>query len=1138
MVGPSKTLAGLFSREGRIFRNWPALVIGSIAFGILSLTSLHHYLLFHSLTEIFSVVIACGIFMFAWNSRRFLGSPYFLVVGISYLFVGILDTLHLLSYKGMGVFQGYDANLATELWVAARYFQSLSLLAAAYLVGRKVRSAYLWTTGLIGFALLLGSIFYWQIFPGCFIEGRGVTPFKIYSEYLISVIFLVAAAVLFRNRQYFDPSVLWAVVASLCMSVLSELSFSHYVNVYAPANIFGHLCRIAAFYFMYKAVIETGLSKPHTILFRDLKQREEELFEEKEKLGKYLDIAGAIIVVIDAGQKVTMINKKGCEVLGYRSNEIIGKEWFDHFVPAQIREQARNTFFKLMAGEVKPVEYFENPVLVKRGEERLIAWHNAVLHNEEGQIIATISSGEDITERKKVDEELSRLASFPALNPSPVLELDLDGQFKYLNPATHQMFPDLFVKGTTHAFLADFDDIVQSLTSAVGKKTLSREIHIGQDWFQQVFTYIEKLRRVRIYSMNVTERKRIEHHLRESELRFRLVIKHSPIMVFQQDRQLRYTWIYNPVLGYTVEQMVGKTDLDLFPGDAGKRIHQVKQSVMECGGGHRVEVELFFGENILCYDLVVEPLWDVTGEIAGVTGVFVDMTAHKEIEQKLQESEERFRMAVDHYPAMYMIYDAQRRFQFINAYGLQISGVTMEKVMGRRDEDVFPEDVTRSYLPILQRTFETRTRHTAECVMKFPTGNLTFIVTYVPWLDENGEIKQVMGITHDITERKMVESALKKAKDELELRVTQRTMELRAANEILEKILSATHFCVVYLDAQFNFIRVNKSYADACGYSPDFFIGKNHFDLYPSPENQAIFERVVKTGKPFSVFAKPFVFSDHPEWGVTYWDWSLFPLKDLSDKVEGLVFCLVDVTKRQIAEEELLKTQLNLQEAKRLSDIGTLAATVAHELRNPLAAIHIAAFNMYRKANNPLLEKSFSIIEKKVSESDQIINNLLFYSRLKPPHYERVNIHEVLEECLTVAQGRYEKETARLKKEFSGLKGVVVEADPLQVKEVLCNVINNAYDAISHCDGQVSVRGEVQGADIRIQVKDTGVGIEEEDLKKVFDPFFTTKAKGTGLGLTVCKQVITYHGGSIDIVSKKGQGTTVNVGLPRQRNTK
>ena len=243
----------------------------------LYLTSLYSYLLFHSLSEIFSVVVACGIFMVAWNSRQFLDNNYLLFIGIAYLFVGSLDLLHTLAYKGMGVFQGYGANLPTQLWIAARYIESFSLLIAPLVLGRKLRSSFVLMGYLLAVVILLASIFHWRIFPDCFVEGVGLTPFKKISEYIICFILIGSIALLVRKQKEFDRVILRFLVASILLTIAAELAFTSYISVYGIANLFGHLCKIISFYLIYKAIIETGLTKPYDVLFRNLKQSEEAL---------------------------------------------------------------------------------------------------------------------------------------------------------------------------------------------------------------------------------------------------------------------------------------------------------------------------------------------------------------------------------------------------------------------------------------------------------------------------------------------------------------------------------------------------------------------------------------------------------------------------------------------------------------------------------------------------------------------------------------------------------------------------------------------------------------------------------------------------------------------------------------------
>jgi len=145
------------------------------------------------------------------------------------------------------------------------------------------------------------------------------------------------------------------------------------------------------------------------------KQAEEALRKERDRTQKYLDVAGVMMIAIDPNHKVILINKKGCEVLGYDEDEILGKEWFDSFVPETKRAQIKEVFDKLMSGRIRPAEYFENPILTKKGEERVIAWHNTVLTDESGNIMGTLSSGEDVTEKRKLEASLIQAEKLAAV---------------------------------------------------------------------------------------------------------------------------------------------------------------------------------------------------------------------------------------------------------------------------------------------------------------------------------------------------------------------------------------------------------------------------------------------------------------------------------------------------------------------------------------------------------------------------------------------------------------------------------------------------------------------------------------------------------------------------------------------------
>ncbi|MDH4027990.1 MAG: ATP-binding protein [Nitrospirota bacterium] len=235
--------------------------------------SLYNYLLFHSIVEVFSIVISFGIFMFSWNSRRFQDNDYFLFLGILYLFVGLLDLLHTLSYTGMNIFIDYD-YYANQLWIATRALESVSLVIAFFFLGSKRRDFHLPVLAAYTavFALIVLSIFYWKTFPVCFVEGQGQTPFKIISEYIISSVLIAGIVMLFMNKNHFDKNIFRLLFYSFFFTIISELAFTFYVSNYGLSNMIGHYFKVFSFYMIYKAIIETGLIKPYDLLFTDLQK--------------------------------------------------------------------------------------------------------------------------------------------------------------------------------------------------------------------------------------------------------------------------------------------------------------------------------------------------------------------------------------------------------------------------------------------------------------------------------------------------------------------------------------------------------------------------------------------------------------------------------------------------------------------------------------------------------------------------------------------------------------------------------------------------------------------------------------------------------------------------------------------------
>jgi PAS domain S-box-containing protein len=436
------------------------------------------------------------------------------------------------------------------------------------------------------------------------------------------------------------------------------------------------------------------------------------------------------------------------------------------------------------------------------------------------------------------------------------------------------------------------------------------------------------------------------------------------------------------------------------------------------------------------------------------------------------------------------------------------------------------------------------------------------------------QITLLLGGMWSHVQKSRSKAALQAAYDELERKVQQRTAELAAANKALQEDIierERTEEALRHSEERFRraieeapipivmhaedgeVLQLNRTWTKLTGYTEDDIRTFDEWaiDKVIGEGTQEVrdFMRRLFSGSggsrvEFAVRTK--------DGGVRHWSFSASSPGVLADGRRFVVGMALDITERKEAENvlrrdkeaferlvqertrDLAAAEVQLERAKRLSDIGTLAATVAHELRNPLAAISMAAYNVRAKAKMPALEKHLRNIEKKVSESEQIISNLLFYSKIKPPRFEAASLYDVIRQCAAASASIAKKEIP-VKLRIRPLKGVLIEADSLQMTEVITNLLNNARDAISEPGGGIEIVGNEDGGNIRIVIRDSGCGIDKEDLQRIFDPFYTTKAKGTGLGLSVCQQIINLHNGEISIESEMGKGSTVTLRLPKKR---
>lgn len=259
--------------------------------------SRYSYPFFHSIVEIATVAVAFGLFAFTWNTRKFHENHFFLFLGTGFLFAAVLGLLHILSYKGMEIFRGYDANLPTQLWIAMRYLETCAVLGAFLFLDRK-GNPWIALAGFAAVTAVLIAATFGRMFPDCFVEGSGLTPFKIGSEFVIALSLLAANGMLYRRRARFDRHVLRFLYAANFAGAAAEMSFTLYVDVFGLSNLIGHLLRLTAVYLIYRAIIDIGLNRPFDVLFRNLQAssdaQEKLIGELKDALGQVTTLKGML----------------------------------------------------------------------------------------------------------------------------------------------------------------------------------------------------------------------------------------------------------------------------------------------------------------------------------------------------------------------------------------------------------------------------------------------------------------------------------------------------------------------------------------------------------------------------------------------------------------------------------------------------------------------------------------------------------------------------------------------------------------------------------------------------------------------------------------------------------------------------
>ncbi|MBE0480923.1 MAG: PAS domain S-box protein [Dehalococcoidia bacterium] len=899
------------------------------------------------------------------------------------------------------------------------------------------------------------------------------------------------------------------------------------------------------------------------------------LRESEQKYRNIVELAPDAIITIDLKGRVTSCNSAFTSLTGYSRDQIIGKYITE--LPT-VRIEDTLLYSKGLASVVRgqvPRPIIEFAWVHKDGSRRLGEARVSLMKVGDEEVGIQVIAA-DITQRKlheqalrdahdeletrvkertsdlaRANEQLSRevldrknaetalrqseqLYSALLSNLTDALFLFQDDRITWCNSTASHLFgysrEELIGKGADFFCIGvgNLKEFARTVTDAGNGGTARRVMRfVRKDGNTADIEY--SLSRIPgkdpvqtiIVARDVTERRRAEEAVREAERRYRAIFDNRLLMVYVFDEDGTFLDANASALeklGYSQKDLgkVSFSDL-LSPSILQPAITGITEMLRHGHMQHGMEYPLRGkGGNTVWVETFVIPLERTSKGFVGL-GIAQDITERKRVEDALRESEHNYSALVSNLgDAIFRYRDGE--LDWWNDKIEEITGYTREE-LGQQEVQFFmpPELDLRAMSRAVGKGLEEKDvfRGVSKAIRKDGTVlDIEYSTSLVPGKDP----VELVGIVRDVTERNRMQAALKESEENYRL------------------LFESTFDAIVVVDAEtMKIVFGNRRAAQLFGFgSVGEGIGANILD-FVHPEDREEIARGLLEELYVLERRKKYEIRAYTVDGGEMWIRALATRIEFQGKPAALV-SVRDVTRHKIEEEEKRRLEEQLQLAGRLAAVGELAAGVAHELNNPLAAIQAyAQFLVARKDLEETLRHDLETVHSEALRASRIIRNLLSFSRASKPEKKMISLNGVLERSLELHEYRMRGNNLQFRKELDARLPEVM-ADSHQIQQVFVNIITNAEQAMvgSRKGGMLTVRTEKVQDRVRISFADDGPGIREEDLKRVFDPFFTTKdvGKGTGLGLSICYGIITEHQGTIRVSSKVGEGTTFNIELP------
>jgi len=511
------------------------------------------------------------------------------------------------------------------------------------------------------------------------------------------------------------------------------------------------------------------------------------LKKEHDRAHSYLEIAGVMIVALDREANVLLINQKGCEILGRPQEEITGRNWFENFLPERMRGQVGDVFNRLMDGEIELVEYFENSVLTHDGEERIIAWHNALLQDETGWIIGTLSSGEDITARREAEAQLrsekeftdtaldTQRDTFFLFEPETGKALRWNRAFSDITGYTDEEIADLPAPGSFYG-AEELERATPFLDRVfeVGSGTIELDL-ICKDGKKVPTEYQASVikddagnpRYLISIGRDVSERKKSENALRESEKRYRQVVDTmlDGLAIIGKDRTIKFVnSTLCKIYGFSRDELIGM--------NAGQMVHPDFHPVFDKFMADLEEIGRFHGETIDVRKDGTTLHTDVRGAQIRFAGeecflaVIRDVSDRKQAEEALRTASEISEGILASSPIAIVIYDSEGDCVMANQAAADIVGATVDKLLQQNMHRIESWKKTGLYDVVLSAVEDGERKHLQREITTTFGRQAHFDLHFVPITV--GDQPYFLLMYDDITERKQAETEQDKLQAQLQ----------------------------------------------------------------------------------------------------------------------------------------------------------------------------------------------------------------------------------------------------------------------------------------------------------------------------------------------------------------------------------